>query len=61
MYRWFYEGSPAVKYGLLAMILFLGAFIAVVIRTLTSRHDEVSRLPLDDQEGQEGHEGDHHG
>jgi len=55
MYRWFYEGSPALRFALLGMALFIVSFVAIVIRTFTTRHDEVSRLPLEDDEG------DHHG
>jgi hypothetical protein len=50
MYRWFYEGSSTLHFALLSMVLFLGAFVAILIRTFTTRHDEIARMPLDDDE-----------
>jgi hypothetical protein len=62
MYRWFYEGSTTLHFALFAMGLFIITFLAVVIRTFTTRHDDVAQLPLagDDGVRHVDHEGGRH-
>jgi hypothetical protein len=53
MYAWFYGGSPLIVYPLIALFLFLGVFIAVLIRTFAMRSFEsygpMAALPLSDE------------
>jgi len=54
MYGHFYAGMPWTSLPLLALFLFLGVFITVIVRvSLPSRRREIeaaARLPFDDRE-----------
>ena len=56
MYASFYAGSPLIVYPLVALFLFLGVFIAVLIRTFALRSFEsyggMAAMPLSDTTSQ---------
>ncbi len=51
MYRQLLQDSPLLVYPLIALFLFVGVFLAVVLRTYTAKEDKLRRaaaLPLDE-------------
>lgn len=51
MYKAFYQGSELMALPILAMLVFLVAFTAMLVRVLLARHgsggfDQAARLPL---------------
>ena len=71
MYGWFYRGSELVMYPLVGMFLFIGVFVAVVLRTYARGRrpslDAAAALPLADDAIGDAHSmlglntGEHHG
>ena len=54
MYAWLFKGSELIAYPILALFLFLGAFLSVVVRAYgrgtARRFAPVAAMPLVDEE-----------
>lgn len=71
MYGWFYRGSELVTYPLVGMFLFIGVFVAVVLRTYARGRrpllDAAAALPFANDAIGDAHSpidrntGEHHG